>query len=712
LQGETKTMFGSSSRTYNAALGGKVYSPERSLQCEADVSGAPRGSVWRLIVSLSCLICFSTSGCFAADIALIDSGGHSSIEQRKFALAAQFYGVNIDHVSPFDVKAIRRGVEHNSLLAVAVEANDLPFVNRSALLHALRRKSGASIPLLIFGVNEQVDAHLLSDWSDGEVGGVQFRTGSHLNYLVGDISGFTQQLTGVHLPFAGEGLLYFAVTKPNFVRTIIQVDDDTISFPTFLELDNSQNQIFLVCNDALGAISNNADLMESFAELSPDLMFIKYVAGSRAWHMLHQYANLTIDDPWLHEPYGGVSYKKLLTEMEEHNFHTTIAFIPWNYDRSEKQVVELFRQHPERFSICVHGDNHDHKEFDDLADRPLSVQSAALRQSIARMERFHDLTRIPYDPVFVFPHNIGSVEILKELKKYNFLATVNSSNVPGDSQRPHDPLFALRPVTLGFGDFASITRFPAGLTNRLSFLAVQSYLDNPLFFYVHQDFFLSSTGAFNAVADDVNRREPNVRWCNLGEILRHLYLVKLRDNGDYDLLTFSPAIDVENTSGRTSTFAVRKRESGSPAIWSVQVDGESFPFQQSDGYLNLSLSIPPGQTRSVTIRYKNDLELASIDPAAGTFRVYLLRKTSDFRDMTLSEYAPGRALTSFYYRHFYYRHDKWARIVILLLGGLFILICGAGWSVLQVARSRRIKSKSSYVHQNPETRMPRKSPVS
>ena len=87
----------------------------------------------------------------------------------------------------------------------------------------------------------------------------------------------------------------------------------------------------------------NAENTETaFAEVAPEMIFAKYGAGERGWHALHHDANLTIDDPWLREPYGHLDYNKLLTEMERHNFHTTIAFIPWNYDRSEQQVVALF----------------------------------------------------------------------------------------------------------------------------------------------------------------------------------------------------------------------------------------------------------------------------------------------------------------------------------------------------------------------------------
>src|SRR5260370_28184823 len=135
-------------------------------------------------------------------------------------------------------------------------------------------------------------------------------------------------------------------------------------------------------------------------------MFVKYCAGEQGWHAIHQYANLTIDDPWLRPSYGYVDYKGLLDEMERHNFHTTIAFIPWNYDRSDPAVVSLFRSHPYRFSIAVHGDNHDHKEFTDYPSKPLADQIDDLKQALARMQKFRPLTGIPCDDVMVFPHSI------------------------------------------------------------------------------------------------------------------------------------------------------------------------------------------------------------------------------------------------------------------------------------------------------------------
>ena len=380
-------------------------------------------------------------------------------------------------------------------------------------------------------------------------------------------------------------------------------------------------------------------------------MFVRYSAGEQGWHAPHEYANLTIDDPWLRQPYGYVDYEGLFREMEKHNFHTTIAFIPWNYERSEPEVVSLFRSHPERFSITVHGDNHDHKEFTDYRSKPLAVQIADMKQSLARMETFRTLTEIPYDNVMIFPHSIAPEKTLEALKTYNYLATINSTNVPQDAARPSSLSFALRPVTLLFGGFPSISRQSIDVPIAKSYIAINEFLGNPLLFYGHSDSFAKGVDAFDEVADEVNKFEPDTKWLGLGDIVRHQYLVKLRSDSNYDVLAFSSSICVDNTSGRDSIFYVRKQEIDPQAIDSVHVDGQSHPHQFQDGYVDFSMPVPSGKTRCAAIQYQNDLELASIGTAHDSFVVYLLRKASDFRDIYLSKFSVGLTFIHFYNEH-------------------------------------------------------------
>jgi hypothetical protein len=369
--------------------------------------------------------------------------------------------------------------------------------------------------------------------------------------------------------------------------------------------------------------------------------------------------------------------------MEQHNFHTTIAFIPWNYDRNQAQTVALVRSHPERFSICIHGNDHDHKEFEDLESKPLQIQVGDLKQSLARMAKFQALTGIPYDNVFVFPHSIGTEGVLKELKTYNFLATINSTNIPMDGKRPSGLLFPLRPVTLSFADFASISRYTAGMTNPNSFLGINEFLDNPVFFYTHHDFFATGIGAFDGMADAVNKSEPDTRWRSAGEIVKHLYLIRLREDANYDVLAFSNSVELENPSTRDLVFYVIRPEFGSQAIASVNVDGRTYPYELHAGDLSLSVPVPAGSTRSLVIQYKNDLDLASVSTARDSVRVDVLRMVSDFRDITLSKFYVGRALTDYYYKH------GITPLLIIVFGGTFLLIIAGGVWILHIVTKRK-----------------------
>jgi hypothetical protein len=299
------------------------------------------------------------------------------------------------------------------------------------------------------------------------------------------------------------------------------------------------------------------------------------------------------------------------------------------------------------------------------------------------MDKFQALTGIPYDKVFVFPHNIGSERILEQLKTYNFDATVNSLSVPMDRTRPASPLFMLRPVTLSFGDFPSIARYGAVMPKPASFIAINEFLDNPIFFYGHQDLFANGIGAFDGVADEVNRIEPDTRWRSLGDMAKHLYLVRLRDDTNYDVLAFSSSLDLNNTSGRNSVFYIQKPESDSSAIASVSVEGRPVPFELNGGSLRLSVPIPAGESREVLIRYKNDLDLASVSISKSSPRVYLLRMISDFRDITLSKYRLGRAVTEYYYK------DKMSPMIVIVCGCVIIIFGLCGLYFLSVLLKRR-----------------------
>jgi hypothetical protein len=593
-------------------------------------------------------------GGHAADIVFVDQSPGASFLQQQTKTVADFYGLEYNVILLADggpERAILKAIEKGNVVAVVLNTNVLRSLDKQRIFNALRRKNGRDIPLLIAGIDEHTDAKVLTYWSNGAItdcrrSKIEKGTGF---YRLPVLNGITNELGGKTLPMIASDVRYLSlngVTVEPIVVAIIPGGE----LPVFVHVKTGTEEIFFATANAPMEVPEGSSPYREplvFTNLAQQMMFFRYAAGERAWHGPGRYANLTIDDAWLREPYGHVNYEGLLREMEQHNFHTTIAFVPWNFDRSEPPIVSLLRAHADRFSICIHGNNHDHQEFGEYGTKPLDGQMGDIKQSLARMAKFQELTGLSYDPVMVFPHSISPEPTLALLKRYNFWATANSVNVPMGADAPRDPGFALRTATMEFANFPSLRRYSAEAPGPDSQLAVDAFLGNPMLFYVHQGFFAAGSDAFNSTADTVNHLQPGTLWQSLGYIAQRLYLEKLRDDGNYDIRSYSGTIRLRNDHKRDATFFIEKKEDFALPL-TVFVDGQPYPYRRSENRLDLSVPIRDGATREITIKYGNDLALAQIDVSKRSLRIYVIRELSDFRDDVVSRTAFGRTFIRVY----------------------------------------------------------------
>lgn len=638
----------------------------------------------------------SSLPCLSADLVLIRSSANATPEQKQLELAAQFYGLSLKTIAAdhANTRSILEAARQDTTVGVAIEATALAGIDERSIMQAMGQRPAGRVPLLLLGMTPETDRPLVNKWSNGSVIGVgSLSDSSPIQYVVGRIPDMAHQLAGVEFPGAGGNAFYFDLDDHHAAKVIMAVRSVRQNQPVFIEENLGSQPVFLLCRTQFNPDQAVDYLFDSkqnaFGEIAAVMMFVKQSAGERGWHALRHYANLTIDDPWLREPYGMLNYQGLLTEMEKHRFHTTIAFIPWNFDRSQPEVVSIFRRNPDKFSICIHGDNHDHKEFTDYRQKPLNEQVSAMRQSVARMEKFQALTGISYDRVMVFPHSVAPEKTFEALKANNYLATVNSQNVPMDSARPAGSLFALRPTTLLFGGFPSALRVEVAPGSANYPVAINAFLDNPLLYYSHQDLFADGINAFDATADEVNRIEPDTNWNGLGEIVRHLYVVRLRDDTNYDVLAFSSNLLIENTSGHDAIFFVHREDSKPGTIAAVNVDGQSVPFKVDAGNIGIQVPVSAGQTRSVVIQYQEAPGLLSTPIAKNSVRVSVLRRVSDFRDITLSRIPFGQTLTSAYYG---YGSNR--KLVVLCGCGLLVVCLAGCWWLILIKRKRAARTIS------------------
>ncbi len=631
--------------------------------------------------------------CSASDLVIIYRHQIPELEEKLIETSASFYGaseerIDVESTTAQPVIAKLRG--RRDLRGIIVSGDARDGAVSELISHSLQGKH--RVPVLLFALGPgsaftvgrgNVRCEALPDTFHPSVMKIEsgwVSTGLLGGWSLPNVLSPTCRLFGEG---ATRGSSLLTVADHGRAASLLfaadHMNSTTFAIPALSMLDGSWQQ------DPLATA-------KAFSFVSPFLLFTKLVMNDHGWHSEASYANLTIDDPWLVESYGHLDYARLLAEMETHNFHTTIAFIPWNYDRSHSDVAALLRAHKNHFSICIHGDDHSHQEFAGAEGSSIVEQSHKIRQAIARMDQFSTLTGLPYDRFMIFPHKVAAEETFAKLSEYGFLGTANSIHVPADKQFPSDPLFLLRPYTRNYGNLLSIFRYSAETKISREDIAVHLFLGNPILFYGHQQLFEQGISAFDDDADFVNRTDPSVRWASLGDIARHAYLTRKRDDGRYDIRMLSDEATVESLPVGSVLYI--EQPNSLPGHLVVEANDRSIQYTRRQGtlYTTLVMSSIPMRIRIYnpsTSSYDGEL-LQRRD-----IRVWMLRRASDFRDMTLSQSAVGRKLISAYYQN---RWDavelRWERQVIIALAAFVAGI--VAFACLLVRRRKIRKSKLIY----------------
>ncbi|MEO0297920.1 MAG: T9SS type A sorting domain-containing protein [candidate division WOR-3 bacterium] len=391
----------------------------------------------------------------------------------------------------------------------------------------------------------------------------------------------------------------------------------------------------LLTNKLVNLYYGSENKPKSINNILPIMIFLKFSNGAMCWHNHKKYANLTIDDPNLIEQFGALNYKELLKQMETHTFHTTIAFIPRNFETNfDTSVLNLFKNYPDKFSITIHGNNHDGYEFicftqeqlDSLnklynnrwitqIPRPFKDQECDIVESLTRMELFKLKMGIDYSIDMVFPWGIPLSPTLGILKKYNFNSTINAQTQPflfleNDYDTNYD--FNMRPVNLNFSNFAVIGRNPPYFSDDsvcLKFL-LDLFIDKPLLLYCHENFFSKGMDSFNPFAYFVNSLFYKIERKSLGYITKRTYLEKENFDGSVDVQFYGNSLIISNNSNTQKTYNLKKCEKFTSSFLTVLVDGMNFPYNIENDTLYINLVIPPNKEKEINIKYRNPIDFS------------------------------------------------------------------------------------------------------
>ncbi len=634
-----------------------------------------------------------------SQVLYIDDTNEKNPEAIQVEIASDFYGVKLVHAELKEVIISEEYVSHeiSSYRGVIISSSVLNSTVGRDLLR-LFSTSNNKLRVLVLGVNPEDDLNIIHEYSQVPLTCKKNTFESkNLYYTINGYNDVAFELSGLTLRYAGLSRKHvFVMDEGDDFDQLIEVSDNSVEgqYPIFIRTNIKEMELFLSTGLDLSSSDDQSQWVynrENFMELAPVMMFIRYIFGNRAWHPSNHFANLTIDDPFLIEPYGNLYYQKLLNEMEQEDFHTTIAFIPYYYDRYDVEVVRLFNDNTDRYSLSIHGNNHDHREFDFYIKRPLADQEQDVRQALARMEVFHKKTNIPYDKVMVFPHGIAPKETLSILNRYGFIATFNGTNVPLDEPAYNSAQSQLRSVTISYSNFPSYSRH--GLSRSYSYdsnvdvehiksmIATDFFLGNPIVFYTHQDFFYNSIESFNIIAKLVNSFDQEVRWTSLGEIARHNYLLRAMNKQTYEVLALSNTLNFENKTNKPITYNVMKKVASEITIKRViTMNGDQLEFIIHEGLLRFVLKLNPGDVQYIKIEQDYDVYPLEIDLSERVFSVIMIRLAADIRDLILSRNGIGRWISRLYYMR---------RNIAYLYIFMLVVLTSLGITVLCYAKLNR-----------------------
>ena len=383
----------------------------------------------------------------------------------------------------------------------------------------------------------------------------------------------------------------------------------------------------------LDAEIGDTPLVEYFSRLLPYAMALRYTFGEESWLPGEAHASVIIDDPLLRRNYGFLNFESLRGFMEQHNFHTTIAFIPHNFRRSSARVTRMFRENPARFAICFHGNDHTGAEF---ASTDTGLLHTMLKIAERRMGLHYKATGLDCARVMVFPQGHFSVEAMSALKSRNFDAAVNT--VPHPTKQPVRLTLGeiAQPAVLRYGGFPLFLR-KNSLRTQSADIAFNLFFGKPVLIVEHHDVFAHPETLIET-ASRINAIAPEIRWSDLGSAVAASTLHR-RVHGVCNVRAYSRTARISNESRSAQRFSIEWRQYGrNDSVEQVLKDGVPCAgFETDDAGTRLSVDLAPGSSQTFSVVCQSAHATFKGLGLRRNARAYLRRRLSEVRDNYLSK---------------------------------------------------------------------------
>jgi hypothetical protein len=404
--------------------------------------------------------------------------------------------------------------------------------------------------------------------------------------------------------------------------------------PFLIRMSDSGCQVFLTASltipdiDTLVGIidveNRCTSLLRFFSAIAPLMMFIRSGSRDAHWHNNVPFASLIIDDPLLRRKYGFVEYDELLRRMQRDHVSTSLAFIPWNHNRSDPALARRLAAHPDSFSLSIHGCDHTWGEFGSTDAAFLRRQSHRARLRMLHHERRYG---IKCDPVMVFPQGIFSSVAVGALRPCHYLAAVNSTPYPID--REQLPLRSLLAVAVT--DFFGFPLFVRREPTQTAELAFDLFLGKPALIVAHHHFFRTGYQPLSDLVQQLRAIEPTLRWASLETICSHAHLERTTASGEAQVQFYTDKFVFQNTADCRKTFTLVRKGSPPPRSSSLTTSTPTVRIPAEQEQFAVSVALNPKENFVLQISTKVNLvdEPLSRSPLTYNAGVFLRRRLSE-----------------------------------------------------------------------------------
>ncbi len=422
-------------------------------------------------------------------------------------------------------------------------------------------------------------------------------------FVIANDSGFCGVMAGLRIPAfraKATSCLVSYISNPDAFSLI-----SSASGSMFLKLQYGNVPVFVSTSAEIVDIdaeltTQNFDVREYFLPAVPVVLYIKWALTELAWHAPETGACLIIDDPVLKPVYGFVNFRDLLSMMKRYKFSTSVAFIPWNWRRSSPEVVSLFRENPEHYSISVHGCDHTRAEF---GNPHRECVHGKVREAIARMNRHELQTGIRHDQVMVFPQGVFSQEAITTLKHSDFVAAVNNDTISADLPSRRMKIREVWDVAvMSYDNFPIFTRrYPwEGIEN----FAFDILLGKPAIIVVHHDYCSDRYSRLVDFIQGLNALKCALEWRSLGEVVRRSCRQRNLSPTLMEVEMYGKQLRLENRSWQRQRYLIRKRESEPRSIKQVLAEGSAIMWNSANDGIDFEVELEPSENKVVEIRFE------------------------------------------------------------------------------------------------------------